>query len=181
MAGKFGDPDKRAREHRRAEAARRRVRTRNDRPRSVGGQVIELPRRKRRRRLRRRLRRPGPLTLTWLVLTIALTIVAVLAETLLTVVLAVASLGVTALAARVEAKRGVSGVPVRPAKQRDPRGTAARPRSPGTSGTAARRPRASTSGVRRCSDECKRSPKPKSTCRCRATNCQHGSMAGVTS
>lgn len=177
MAGKFGDPDKRAREHRRAEAARRRVRTRNDRPRSVGGQVIELPRRKRRRRLRRRrLRRPGPLTLTWLVLTIALTIVAVLAETLLTVVLAVASLGVTALAARVEAKRGVSGVPVRPAKQRDPRGGAARPRS---SGTAARRP--STSGVRRCSDECKRSPKPKSTCRCRATNCQHGSMAGVTS
>lgn len=139
---------------------RRRVRTTNGRPR--------------RRRAKLGIRIGGPMTMLWGVVSLAVGIIALLAQSVLFLVFTGLSLGLTALAAWIESKGSGAAVPPPPRKvppKPRPRGNGSpRPR---------KRPTGTGGGGRPCSDACKRSGKPKSTCRCTAPDCAHGSMAGV--
>jgi hypothetical protein len=166
--------DSRYRKRAEADRRRRQVRTMNGgRP---GTTKVRRKRRKGRKAKLPRVRMGGPGTMLWGVIALALCLVALLAQSILWGVFALLSIGLTAAVNRVESRQlgGRSGTPAPPRKVAPKSGKGATSGRSGSSGT--RRPRTSGSV---CSEACKRSPKPKSTCRCRSPRCQHGSMSGA--
>lgn len=119
-------------------------------------------------------RRRGRSTGLWTALAVCLTLVALIVQTLLMAVLAVAGWGLTALVGYIEFRSDLSkvhrGEPV------TKRATSARPRSSGGSRAPVR-----TSGPRKCSTACRRSTKPahsragKLLCGCSCKGSTHGS------
>jgi hypothetical protein len=171
-----------------ADADRRRVVTRNGASRSTRPVVIQLPQlpgagRAKPRRTRRRMRKPGPATIGWGIVAIVLSLVAVILQTVLAITAALLSLLVVVVVAKVEAKKSRSAPPPPPRKRVASPGNGAGARRNGSSGTARpKTPRKPTAGGGKepvCSDACQVSARPKSTCRCRATECKHGAKAGI--
>lgn len=126
-------------------------------------------------RMHRRMRRMSVGGALWALLTLIIAIVAVVAESAGTAAAAGISLGVTVGVEKYQRRKGRSGVPAPPRKQSTPRGKAPAPPKGGTAGTGGSggpRP-----GV--CGEACKRSKRPKNTCKCTAPSCEHGSLAGA--
>lgn len=169
-----------------ADRARRRVRSTSGRPqqskRPIVVQIGPSGRRGGRRR-RHRGGGPGPATIAWLAVAMTLMTFAILLRGVVWITLAVLSLAVVAAVNRHERVKARSAAPPPPRRQRDPRENADRANGSGSSG--ARGDQRRRRGERRagseavCSDACKISKRPKSTCRCRATHCEHGSKAGI--
>lgn len=180
-----------------AEAERRRVTTRNGRipaarptGRGSGGSRPALvsvqiggPRRRTKTRKRRSLKAPGPGTVIWSIVALALMVVAIVLQTMVSILAALASLAVVVVAAKVEARKARSAPPPPPRKRAVSRGSgggAKRNGSPGTGGAkTSRKPAGAGSREPVCSEACQVSKRPKSTCRCKATECKHGSKAGL--
>lgn len=170
-----------------ADRKRRRVRTTKNANRPGGGKpkrritvTINRPgtkpkRRRSSRSKRPRLRMGGPGTMAWGVISILLCIVALVAQSVLLGVFTAISAGLTAIVNHVESRQpgGGTGQPKRPSKVNKPPGNSTKSKGGGTGGTRG--------GGSVCGEACKRSPKPKSTCRCRSPKCEHGSMAGAGS
>lgn len=170
------------------DAARRRVATRSGRPRSTPAITIGAPRRRRKARRRNRIgskfKVGGPATMCWSIISLAISIVALLTQSLLWLTFAALSLAVTALVLRVEARGARTAAPPPPRKIPNPRGGDDAARRRAASGTAPRKrsTKGTSSGgkVAVCSEACQVSGRAKSTCRCKAADCKHGSKAGVT-
>ena len=136
--------------------------------------------------LHRRLQKMSLAGVLWMLITLVVAVTAVAIQSTATGVAAGASLGVTAGVERYKRRKGRSGVPARPAKVAASRGNAGKASKPGTSGTVAPPPAkpinlngASGTRTRVCGQACRQSTKPKSTCKCTAPDCKHGSEAGM--
>lgn len=170
-------------EQARRDRQRRQVRTQSGRPRSTPAINIQIGGgRKRRGGRGRSRRRPGVATSLWGIVASLASLAAVLTQSLVAIVSALALLGVTAAVARIEARTACAGAPPPPRKVARSRASQETARRRGSSGTGQPRPRSSGSGGgsnRKCSEACQRSKKPKNTCTCQASDCKHGSKAGV--
>jgi hypothetical protein len=159
---------------RREDRERRQVRTQS------GGPVRARRRPAAKRRTRKRSRLPrfrlgGPGTMLWGSISLVLSIVAVVLQGAVWIVAAGVSLGVTAGVAHIERRTASAGSRRRPSKQSNPRGSRSNPRATTSSGPKARG--GGSGNV--CGEACKRSNRPKSTCRCTSPECAHGSLAGL--
>lgn len=135
--------------------------------------------RPRRRRSMRQLVRQHPATMTWSIITMSLTAVLIVFQFGAWWAVSGASLGVTTAAGVIEARRGRATAPPAPRSPSRVQKTTV-PRAPsGSSGSPARKPPGRTGG-RVCVDACKKSKAPKSTCKCKAPDCAHGSLSGAS-
>lgn len=179
----------------RAATARRRVRTTSN-ANNVGAMATYRRRYRatkasgrRVQQIHRKLQRMSLAGLLWLLITFVIAVVAVAAQSMGAAAAAGGSLAVTAGVEKYKRRKGRTGIPAPPRKNPNPRGKPS-PRS--TGGTPGTGPKGKpTSGPkskpldgggprpRVCGPACKQSTKPKSTCKCTATDCQHGSEAGA--
>lgn len=173
----------------RAAAARRRVRTTNNAntPGLYRQRYRQIQRSGRRvGRLHRQMRHMSVAGATWGLLTLIVAVAAVAAQSTATGVAAGGSLAVTAGVERYKRRKGRSSVPPPRKQTPNPRGSGSSRSTPGTAGTAAQtKPKpvnlGGSSGARPkvCGKACQQSTHPKSTCRCTASDCKHGTLAGA--
>lgn len=156
--------------------ARRQVRTSSGRPRSTRPVTIQIGGSRKRKGRRGK---PSLALALWSILTSLVSLVAVITQSLVAIIAAATLLGATVAVARIEARTARATGPRPPRKSANPRGSRPNPRSSGTAATNRRQARGSTGRKPVCSDACQVSTRPKSTCRCKAADCRHGSRAGA--
>lgn len=169
----------------RASTARRRVRTTSNA--SNVGAMATFRRRYRATRsagrsvgqLHRRLQRMSLAGFLWLLITLVLAVVAVAGRSLGVAAFAGGSLAVTAGVEAYKRRKGRTGVPPRPSQTSTSRGKSSSRPNGGTGGTPVNLSGSSGTRPRVCSDACKKSTRDKSTCKCTAPSCEHGSLAGA--
>lgn len=172
----------------RAATARRRVRTTSN-ANNVGAMATFRRRYRstqasgrRIKQIHRKLQRMSLAGLLWLVITFVIAVVAVVGQSLGTAAAAGGSLAVTAGVEKYKRHKARAGSVPPPRKQAASRGSASSRSPGGTPGTAPKtKPLDGSGGARPkvCGQACKQSTKPKSTCRCTAPDCKHGSEAGM--